>query len=477
MSFDSLIADKSRVFLGADIEEKYLSDGLGRKKGRAEALFFPVSTSEVSRILSFASARGVPVTPRGAGTNLVGSTVPADGGFVLDLSRMNRLLEIDVETLTATVEAGVVLGEFQKRVEEEGLFYPPDPGEKQSCLGGNIATNAGGMRAVKYGVTRDYVRGLELVRADGAVLRLGGKNAKDSTGLSLKNLIIGSEGLLGVITRCVLRLIPKPAYSFSALLAFPGLEESLFAARRLLLDGVTPVAVEFVEREVAALGEAYAGVKFPFPSARAYILVSYDGGAAGQSAEASRKAVELQAARLRDLAGELGAVGIEVISDPRRLADIWSVRGSLVKAVENFSEQEPLDMVVPINKIAGFIDYIHKLEKDSGVRMIAFGHAGDGNIHVCVLREKRGGEEWARDLDAVMTRVYLHACSLDGLISGEHGIGISKQPYFLRNTQPELLELMTGIKRVFDPRGILNPGKVFHLGGAEAGKNLTPGPG
>lgn len=215
-----ILPDAGRVVTDG-IEERYLSDTLGRLRGRAAALVFAESTEEVSGILREAHRRGVPVTPRGAGTNLVGSTVPADGGIVLDFTRMNRILELDRDTMTVTVEPGILLEDLQRYVENEGLFYPPDPGEKASTIGGNISTNAGGMRAVKYGVTRDYVRGLEVVLADGTVMTVGGKNVKDASGLSLKNLFIGSEGTLCVITKCILRLIPKPAFSKSALVPYP----------------------------------------------------------------------------------------------------------------------------------------------------------------------------------------------------------------------------------------------------------------
>ena len=217
-----IISDPERVKLG-NIEDKYLSDTLGRLKGTAAALVFPKSTEEVSAVMKFANDRGLPVTPRGAGTNLVGSTVPHGEGIILDFSLMNRVLEIDEDTFTAVVEPGVVLQDFQKLVESRGLFYPPDPGEKTATIGGNISTNAGGMRAVKYGVTRDYVRGLELVLADGRVVTAGTKNVKDASGLSLKHIVIGSEGTLAVITKCILKLVPKPEKSLSVVVPFPDL--------------------------------------------------------------------------------------------------------------------------------------------------------------------------------------------------------------------------------------------------------------
>lgn len=250
----SIIKDSSRLIFSDKIEAKYLSDTLGRKKGQASALVFPVSTEEVSAILSFAHKNNIFVTPRGAGTNLVGSTVPHDSSIILDLSLMDKILEIDRENFTATVEPGVILEDFQKHVESLGLFYPPDPGEKRSSIGGNISTNAGGMRAVKYGVTRDYVMGLEVVKADGTIFTVGSKNRKDTTGLDLKDIIIGSEGTLAVITKCLLRLIGKPEKSLSILAGFSSLKAGIEAVPKILQANLNPTALEFIEKKSRKTG-------------------------------------------------------------------------------------------------------------------------------------------------------------------------------------------------------------------------------
>ena len=257
LALRAIITDENRLVFDP-IPSEYLSDALGRLHGEAEALVFPVSTEEVSGVLRYAHENRIPVTPRGAGTNLVGSTVPIQGGIVLDLSRMNRILELDKDTMTAVVEPGILLQDFQAFVEREGLFYPPDPGEKASSIGGNISTNAGGMRAVKYGVTRDYVRGLEVVLADGTVLNVGGKQVKDASGLSLKHLLIGSEGTLAVITKCLLRLIPKPETSVSILVPYADLNAGINSVLTILRANANPTAVEFMERKVVALGEAFS---------------------------------------------------------------------------------------------------------------------------------------------------------------------------------------------------------------------------
>ena len=264
-----IIADENRLLTGADIPAEYQSDVLGRVHGSAEALAFPLSTEEVSALLRYAHEHRVPVTPRGAGTNLVGSTVPLEGGIILDLSRMDRVLELDEDTMTVTVEPGMLLQDLQAYVEARGLFYPPDPGEKASSIGGNISTNAGGMRAVKYGVTRDYVRGLEVVLADGTVVQVGGKQVKDASGLSLKHLLIGSEGTLAVITKCLLRLVPKPEASLSVLVPYADLKTGIQSVLTILRANANPTAVEFMERKVVALGERFCGVSYPRPDALA----------------------------------------------------------------------------------------------------------------------------------------------------------------------------------------------------------------
>ena len=457
-----IIPDK-KLIVAHDIPEKYLSDTLGRLKGEAAALVFPQSTEEVSKILKYAHKHDIPVTPRGAGTNLVGSTVPVDGGIILDFSHMDKVLELDENTMTITVQPGLLLQDLQKYVEERGLFYPPDPGEKASSIGGNISTNAGGMRAVKYGVTRDYVRGLEVVTADGSVLTAGGKNVKDASGLSLKNLYIGSEGTLAVITKCILKLIPKPETSLSVLVPYPDLKTGIRSVLSVLRANANPTAVEFMERKVVKLGEDFLGVKYPYPEAGSYILLTFDGHATE---------VRENAERIRKLALDGGALAYLPLTDTAQnnpsndipsAADIWKVRGALVKAVEAFSEQEPVDIVVPIDKTAEFISFINKLDEESGMQMVSFGHAGDGNVHLCVVRGDRNLKTWHKELKANMDKAYHKAYELGGITSGEHGIGISKRRYFLRETPGENLKVMNRIKDALDPKHILNDKKSYIL--------------
>lgn len=442
-----IIKDESRVFFDKQIEGRFLSDTLGRLVGKADALVFATSTEEVSALLKYADANKISVTPRGAGTNLVGSTVPQNGGIIIDFSKMNKILEFDADTFTATVESGILLKDFQAFVESKGFFYPPDPGEKSASIGGNIATNAGGMRAVKYGVTRDYVRGLEVVLADGSVTWVGSKNVKDASGLSLKNLIIGSEGTLAVITKCILKIIPKPEYSKSVLVPFADLESGISTVQKILFANANPTAVEFVERKVVELGEKFTGIKYPHPEAAAYLLLTFDG---------KQNEVKENLEIIKNVVLQNGALDFVIPESPERLEEIWKVRGCLVKAVEATSEQEPVDLVVPIDKVAEFVEFVNKTQKKVGMQMVAFGHAGDGNVHLCVVRGSRSEEEWKTELQKNMECVYSKAYELGGLTSGEHGIGISKRHYFLKETKNKNLQMMNAIKTSLDPHHILN---------------------
>ena len=449
----NIIKDDDRLITG-EIPHTYLSDKLGRKEGYASAVILAESTEEVSQVMRYAYNHGIPVTPRGAGTNLVGSTVPDHGGIILDVSRMDQIEEFDRDTLTVTVQPGVLLKDVQSYVEERGLFYPPDPGEKESSIGGNISTNAGGMRAVKYGVTRDYIRALEVVTSDGKVLTVGSKNVKDTTGLSLKNLFIGSEGTLAVITKAVLRLVPKPEAQISVLIPYPDLRTGIKSVLAILQADLNPVAVEFMERSVVALGENFSGTKYPRPDAGSYILLSFDG---------HKASVDSSIERASCLAQETGAIDYIVLKDKKYSDAIWSVRGALVNAVESVSEQEPLDIVVPINRTADFVDYVNALETETGVRLISFGHAGDGNVHLCVVRGDRSLEEWERVLDETLTVLYEKVKDMGGLISGEHGLGLSKRKYFFSETDEDATALMNRIKDALDPARILNNNKSYVL--------------
>lgn len=451
----NIISDKSRVKLGKDIDDKYLSDGLNRDKGEADALVFAVNTEEVSSVMKLAYENSIPVTPRGAGTGVVGATIPTKGGIILDVSLMKNILELDENTLTLTVEAGVLLTEIQKFVEEKELFYPPDPGEKNASIGGNISTNAGGMRAVKYGVTRDYIMGIEVVLADGSVLNLGGKVIKNSSGLDIKDLMIGSEGTLGIITKATLKLIPKPKKSISALIPFNSLKEGIDTVIKIIKKNANPTAIEFMEKEVIEDAEKFLKLKFTCDEGKAYLLLTFDGDEEFE--------IESNYNKVKEVAKESNALDFILLDKKEDIERTWKIRGALVTAVEAVSEQKPVDIVVPIDKSAEFIEYTKIAEKEFGIKIASFGHAGDGNVHLCVIRNDMEEKQWNENSKLILKALYRKGKELNGLPSGEHGIGLHKKPYFIDVTDKINVEYMRRIKKAFDEKGILNAGKSYSV--------------
>lgn len=421
---------------------------------RPEAVLLAQSAEEISAVMRHCNARRIAVTPRGAGTGLCGGCVATAGGIVLSTERMKRVLEVDGKNMTATVEPGVLLMEFPKALEGTGLFYPPDPGEKTATMGGNAMTNAGGMRAVRYGVTRDYVLGMEVVLASGEILTLGGKNVKTSSGYSLLDLMVGSEGTLGILTKLTVKLIPEPGANVSVLIPFADLESCIGAVPAVLGCGCEPTAVEFMEREVIACAEEYLGKQFPDSSADAYLLVRLD----GESREGLKAGME----RLTDLALRIGAKDVLLADTEERKESIWNARGAFLEAIKNStSEMDECDVVVPRERIPAFVRRSGEIGREAGVRVCSFGHAGDGNLHIYVCRDDMESQAWEAAVRQVMERLYEAARSLGGEVSGEHGIGHAKRRFLRESLGETQLALMRGIKNVFDPNAILNPGKVI----------------
>ena len=421
---------------------------------RPEAVLLAQSAEEISAVMRHCNARRIAVTARGAGTGLCGGCVATAGGIVLSTERMKRVLEVDGKNMTATVEPGVLLMEFPKALEGTGLFYPPDPGEKTATMGGNAMTNAGGMRAVRYGVTRDYVLGMEVVLASGEILTLGGKNVKTSSGYSLLDLMVGSEGTLGILTKLTVKLIPEPGANVSVLIPFADLESCIGAVPAVLGCGCEPTAVEFMEREVIACAEEYLGKQFPDSSADAYLLVRLD----GESREGLKAGME----RLTDLALRIGAKDVLLADTEERKESIWNARGAFLEAIKNStSEMDECDVVVPRERIPAFVRRSVAVGREAGVRVCSFGHAGDGNLHIYVCRDDMESQAWEAAVRQVMDGLYEAARSLGGEVSGEHGIGHAKRRFLRESLGETQLALMRGIKNVFDPNAILNPGKVI----------------
>ncbi len=390
---------------------------------------------------------------RGSGTGLVGASVPIHGGIMINMTKMNRILEIDEENLTLTVEPGVLLMEIGKFVEEHDLFYPPDPGEKSATIGGNISTNAGGMRAVKYGVTRDYIRGLEIVLPDGKVIQVGGKVVKNSSGYSIKDLVCGAEGTLAIVTKAILKLLPLPKKAISLLIPFPNLEMAINTVPKIIKSKAIPTAIEFMQREVILAAEKFLGKKFPDNSSDAYLLLTFDGN--------TKEDIEKDYEKVADICLEEGALDVYISDTDERKEAVWSARGAFLEAVKaSTTEMDECDVVVPRNKVASFVKYTDELQEQFDVRIRSFGHAGDGNLHVYVLRDNLNKEQWNKKLKDVFECMYKKSVELNGLVSGEHGIGFAKKPYLFEQYGEEYMELMKNIKLAFDPKNILNPGKV-----------------
>ena len=444
-----------RVFAGKEISTDYDHDGM-TEYGHflPEAVLQALTAEEVSAVLKYCNEHLIPVTPRGAGTGLCGGCVAIHGGIVLSTEKMKKVLEVDTRNMTATVEPGVLLMEFPKSLEGTGLFYPPDPGEKTATMGGNAMTNAGGMRAVRYGVTRDYVLGMQVVLADGSVLELGGKTVKTSSGYSLIDLMIGSEGTLGFLTRLTVKLVPEPKVNLSLLMPFDDLDACIDAVPRILACGCEPTAVEFMEREVIRCAETYLGKQFPDTSADAYLLVRLDG--------ASQEALQPAMDTLTDLALSLGARDVLLADTDERKESIWNARGAFLEAIKgSTSTMDECDVVVPRDVIPAFVNRMVEIGRRAGVRIRSFGHAGDGNLHIYVCRDDLPEAEWKQKVSQVMNELYGAAREMRGEVSGEHGIGHAKRQFLRESVGDRQMELMRGIKRAFDPNGILNPGKVI----------------
>ena len=418
-----------------------------------EAVLQVKSTDEVSQIMRYCNEKHIPVTPRGTGTGLCGGCVPIHGGIVLSLEKMNRVLEVDTKNMTATVEPGLLLIDFPKYLEGTGLFYPPDPGEKTATIGGNAMTNAGGMKAVRFGVTRDYILGLEMVLPDGEIITFGGKTVKTSSGYPLMQLMIGSEGTLGVLTKLIVKLVPVPKENITLLIPFDNLAECINSVPAVLASGCNPTAVEFMEKEVIKSAEQYLGKQFPDSAANAYLLVRLD----AESQDALSHLVKI----LTDTLLELGANDVLMADTDERKESVWNPRGAFLEAINNSTpKMDECDVVVPRDRIAEFMQKSIEIGKENDIRLCSFGHAGDGNLHIYVCKDSLSDEEWKQKNANVMRELYNEAHRLGGEVSGEHGIGHAKRQFLLESVGPRQMELMLGIKKVFDKNNILNPGKV-----------------
>lgn len=424
------------------------------------AVVKPQNTHQVSEILKWANNSKIPVTPRGGGTGLCGGCIPAPGGIVLSLENMNHIIEIDFDNRMAVVEAGVRLMDFYEAVEKENLFFPPHPGDESAAVGGAVATNAGGARAVKYGVVRDFVKGLEVVLPDGETVQLGGKILKNSTGYSLLHLMIGSEGTLGIITKAVLKLIPPPKAQMTLIAPFNDLEKAIRFVPALANTGIQPMAVEFIEAETIKVAEDFMKKKWPCREGNAHLMIILDGTGEDE--------VLKIAGEIGELCAEFGAQDVFVADTGKKQKEILEIRSNIYETLKKYVI-EILDIVLPPSEIPGHLDTVHRLSRQYKMWLPTFGHAADGNVHTLPMRAHYIDGRWKEIPEPGWKDIYpkirkaLHddAANRGGLVSGEHGIGLLKKEYLAGAIGQNAVEKMRLIKKVFDPNNILNPGKIF----------------
>lgn len=450
-----------RVYTGDEINDDFTHDEMSiYGKAKPEAVVEPLTTEEVAAVMKLCNEQKIPVTPSGARTGLVGGAVSIHGGVMLSITKMNKILGYNKENFVVTIQPGVLLNDLAEDAQKQGLLYPPDPGEKFATVGGNVATNAGGMRAVKYGTTRDYVRAMTVVLPTGEIVKLGATVSKTSSGYSLLNLMIGSEGTLGVITELTLKLIPQPKAVISLIIPYETLEDCIATVPRFFMNHLHPQALEFMEKDVVMDTEKFLGKKV-YPKEMegvevgAYLLATFDGDSEEQLEDIIEAASEVVL--------EAGAIDVLVADTPALKRDAWAVRSALLEAIEADTVLlDECDVVVPTNKIAEFLTYTKSLEAEADFRVKSFGHAGDGNLHIYTCSNDMQEEEFRKQVSVFMKKVYEKATEFGGLISGEHGIGHGKLDYLAESVGPVSMRIMEGVKTVFDPNMILNPGKVCY---------------
>ena len=415
------------------------------------AVVWPHDVLDVIKVITYAYANGVPVIPRGAGTGMTGGAVPSQGAIILSMEKMNRIIEIDEENLTVLVEPGVLNGKLQRELQRRKLFYPPDPASMNFCtIGGNVAENAGGARAVKYGVTKDYVMGLEAVLPDGRLIKTGVKTAKGVVGYNLTGLLVGSEGTLAVITKIRLKVLPLPQEVITLMVFFKELEKSGVAVTQIITAGIIPRTLEFLDRETIMAIENYKPIGLP-GDIDAMLLIELDG---------HPSVITRDAEKISEICGHLDGE-VTMAENEAAREKLWEARRAVSPALFHISPTKiNEDIVVPRNRLPEMLRILRGLSESTGIRIVNFGHAGDGNIHVNLMVDRNNREEYekARKLVGDIFRATLE---LGGTISGEHGVGLTKKEYITMEIQPDELELMKKIKAVFDPKNILNPGKIF----------------
>ena len=419
-----------------------------------DVVVFPDTTAEISEVMKVASKYKIPVTPRGGGTGLSGGAIPVKAGIVIDLSKMNRILEIDEENFFAVIEPGVITENFQNVVEEKNLFYPPDPASKGSCtIGGNLAECSGGPRALKYGVTKDYIYGVEAVLPSGEIITTGGKLLKNVTGYNLTQLLTGSEGTLAIVTKLTIKLISFPKLKQTLMIAFPSIQAAAKTVPAVFMKGITPCAMEFMEGRVVRCAAEYLGKQFPNQDAQAQLLVELD----GNDSEQLMKEAEI----ITEVAMKNGALDVLMAESTEKQNELWDIRRACGEAVKKRAIYKEEDTVVPRARFPELMEGVDAVMKKYGLTAFCYGHAGDGNVHVNILKENVSDEVWNRELPIAIRELFEVTVGLGGTISGEHGIGLVQKQYMDIALSKENIELQKRIKASFDPLGILNPDKIF----------------
>ncbi|MCE7863075.1 MAG: FAD-binding protein [Bacteroidetes bacterium CHB5] len=448
-----IVDEELRTEYGHDKTEDYLF--------LPDLVLKPGTPEEISDILKICNQYNIPVTPRGAGTGLAGGAIPVQKGVVISMERFNKILEIDELNLQATVEPGVITEVFQNAVKAKGLFYPPDPASKGSCfLGGNLANNSGGPKAVKYGVTRDYVINMQVVLPTGEIIWTAANVLKNSTGYNLTQLMCGSEGTLGIITKIVFKLRGFPQKNVLLFIPFVTNEEACKAIAAIFVEGITPSGMEFFEREAALKTYAYCDKVLNSPVTTklvdgmdAYLLCELDGN--------DEEVLMRDAERVMNVVEKFQSGEVLFAESNAQKEELWKVRKNISPAVNWYTLTKSDDVVVPRNNLPKLIKGIKEIGKQYNFNTVCFGHLGDGNLHVNILKENINDHDWETKIPDGIGEIFKLTVSLGGTLSGEHGIGIAKRPYMPIAMNEVNLNLMRGIKKVFDPNGILNPGKIF----------------
>ena len=468
MSFQSLTPEvlaqliaalPGSVLSGDQLTEDYAHDEMISAGFRMpDAVVLAQSTEDVSKACKILYENNIPIIPRGAGTGLSGGCAPICGGVVIDLTKMNHILRWDLENGLVHIEAGVLLADLTAACLERDMFYPPDPGQRFAAVGGNVATNAGGMRAVKYGCTREYVRTLKVVLPDGRVVKLGGEPSKNSSGYSLLHLMVGSEGTLGIITEIGLKLIPKPKFQVSLLGMFEDLEACIRCVPAVKSSGLDPQSLEFMPRSGVVRAEKFME-KTVYPAKSegtdvgAYLLTTFDCRREEEMDEIMEAAAEVML--------EGGALDVLVFDNPNSMKAAWDVRRAVPESIlETYDKVEECDIVVPTSYIAEVVDYALSLTEEVGLDIHTYGHAGDGNIHIKLCANGMEEQEFRARSDKFLDLIYARGKGMNALISGEHGIGAVSVRRLEDYAGKDVMDLMRGVKSVFDPKGLLNPGKV-----------------